>query len=235
MVSRRDAEALRREFGLVGELLVRDLTGFFGSLNLRKPEAARDSLLEFVPLLVAQYGEVAATIAADWYDDMRAAERVRGTFRATIFVPDETFATEQTVRRAAGSLFTDAPVEALPTIAGKATKYALSGGRMTVARSTVADPQASGWKRVTSAGACRFCRMLAGRGGVYKESTAHFAAHGGAKGGDCNCAAVPSWDRRAPEVDVRLYEASKRTSRMTPAQRERHNAQMRSYLEAYDD
>lgn len=70
--------------------------------------------------------------------------------------------------------------------------------------------------------------MLAGRGAVYKEATVHFASHG-----DCNCAAVPSWDQNAPEVDVSLYKASQRTSTMTPAQRESHNALIQRAIDQY--
>ena len=230
MVSRAQAERLRKAQIGIRTLVERDLEAFWASLDLARPERVRDELLDFVPVLVQAYGESAAALAADWYDEMRAAARAPGRFTADMDVPDETEAVEATVRRASAALFTDTPADALVAIQSKAGKYALNGARQTVMHSTAHDPAASGWKRVTRSGACRLCRMLEGRGGVYKESTAHFASHG-----DCNCAAVPSWDRRAPEVDVRLYEASKRTSRMTPAQRERHNAQMRSYLEAYDD
>lgn len=207
-----ETEALRQLQEGIRALVIRDLTAFFGSIDLGRPEAARDALLEYVPFLVATYGEQAASLAADWYDDVRASEGIGGRFRAAMDVPDESAATEGLVHRAAGALFTDAPLAALPMIQGKVAMYAIEGARQTVMTSTMRDPRASGWQRVTRAGACRFCRMLAGRGAVYKESTVHFAAHGGAKGGECNCAAVPSWDPDAPEVDVFLYEASVRTS-----------------------
>lgn len=243
MVSAADAAELRQALIGVRALVDRDLTAFFTSLNLDRPESARDQLLEFVPLLVTQYGEVAASYASDWYDEMRDAEDVPGRFRAAMIVPDETDATQGLVRRAAGALFTDAPLAALPMIQGKAAMYALSGARQTVMTATTSDPRASGWQRVTRAGACGFCRMLAGRGAVYKESTVHFAAHGGGKRGECNCAAVPSWDPDAPEVDVMLYEASIRTSDLRraaekgdkDAQRrlDEHNALIRRAVEEY--
>jgi hypothetical protein len=235
MVSRADADRLRSAQIGVRRLVERDLAAFWGSLNLNHPEAARDALLAFVPALVTSYGESAASVAADWYDDVRAAERVRGRFRAAMVVPDETEAVQGVVRRAAGALFTDEPAAALASITGRAALYALEGSRQTVMRSTHRDPQASGWQRVARPGACRFCRLLEGRGAVYKEATAHFAAHGGAKGGECNCAAVPSWDRDAPEVDVRLYEASKRTTGMSEAEKVRHNALIQRAVDEYVD
>jgi hypothetical protein len=209
MPSRAETERLRQAQVGLRSLVERDLRAFWSSLDLNKPEAARDALLRFVPDLVATYGESAAALAADWYDEVRALERIPGRFRAVMDPPNEDVALVETVRRSAGALFTDNPGDALVGITAKAGKYALAGARRTIITSTDRDPRASGWQRVTRAGACRFCRLLAGRGDVYKESTVHFAAHG-----DCNCAASPSWDQSAPEVDVRLYEASKRTTRL---------------------
>jgi hypothetical protein len=228
-----DTEALRQLQEDIRSLIIRDLEGFFASLDPDRPEAARDALLEYVPFLVSTYGEQAASLAADWYDDVRASESVGGRFRAAMTVPDESEAAQGLVRRAAGALFTDAPLAALPMIQGKAAQYAIEGARQTVMASTMRDPRSSGWQRVTREGACRFCRMLAGRGAVYKESTAFFAAHGGAEGGECNCAAVPSWDPDAPEVDVFLYEASRRTTGLTEPEKARHNEVIRRAMDEY--
>jgi hypothetical protein len=238
VVSAADAAELRQALIGVRALVDRDLTAFFASLNLDRPESARDQLLEFIPLLVSQYGEVAASFAADWYDEMRDAADVPGRFRATEQASPYEDATEGLVRRAAGALFTETPADALLTLTTSAGKYALAAGRETVARATDRDPQASGWQRVTRSGSCRFCRMLAQRGAVYKESSAFFASHG-----DCNCAAVPSWDQNAPEVDVFAYEASIRTSDLRraaekgdkDAQRrlDEHNALIRRAVEEY--
>ena len=210
-------------------LVERDLTAFFWSLDLTKPEAARNALLEFLPFLVEEYGTIAADTAADWYDEFRASEAVAGAFRATALLPEDLRARAQgTVRRAAGALWTDSPTDALTSMLGPAGKYALTGSRATVGGSALTDPAASGWQRVTRNDACKFCRMLAGRGGVYKRASADFASHG-----DCNCAAIPSWDPNAPEVDVRLYEASERTTRMTEAQRAQHNALIARAIDEY--
>ena len=228
MVSPADAERLRLAQVGVRRLVERDLAEFWASLNLDRPEAARDALLEFVPLLVEQYGESSAAIAADWYDDQRDLAGVRGRFRADMASSPYLDAVEPTVRRAAGALFTTTPGEALVALTASSGKYALAAGRQTIVGATGRDPRASGWQRVTRPGACGFCRMLHGRGAVYRESTVHFAAHG-----ECNCAAVPSWDASAPEVDVRLYEASKRTTAMTPEQKAEHNALIRRAIDQY--
>lgn len=209
-------------------LVERDLTAFWRTLDLAKPEAARAGLLRFVPALVDTYGTIAADVAADWYDEVRASDQVAGRYRATALMPDETDAVQGTVQRLAGGLWSDAPEDVLASLLGRAAKYALDGSRITVSASALDDPWSSGWQRITRPDACKFCTMLAGRGGVYKEATATFASHD-----DCNCAAAPSWDPDAPEVDVKAYEASQRTSRMSDVQRAEHNARARDWIASY--
>jgi len=225
MPSQADAERLRLAQEGVRALLLRDLRDFWRSLNLGNAEQSRDALLKYVPILVQQYGESAAVIAADWYDEVRASESIAGRFRASMVASPYQDAAEPLARRAAGALFTPTPDDALTALEASAGKYALAAGRETITRSADRDPQASGWQRVTRTGACGFCRMLANRGDVYKESTVHFAAHG-----ECNCAASPSWDASAPEVDVEAYKASQRTTSMTPEQKAQHNAGIQSWL-----
>lgn len=70
--------------------------------------------------------------------------------------------------------------------AAAAVRHTLNGGRETVTETIKADRRAVGYQRITSARACEFCSMLAGRGPVFKEDTADFPAHDG-----CGCAAEP--------------------------------------------
>jgi hypothetical protein len=63
-------------------------------------------------------------------------------------------------------------------------------------------------------------------GGVYSEAGVHFAAHG-----DCHCTAVPSWDSTAKPVPAAVYKASERTSAMSPAQKAKHNAGIRDWMQ----
>lgn len=229
MVTAVQAAELRTAQAGIRTLVERSLTTFYGSLSLSRPEAARDALLTFVPALVAQYGQTAADVAADWYDEMRAVEGVPGRYRAQAQESPYADAVDPMVRRAAGDLFTDSPRGTLTALTASAGKYVLAAGRQTIMTATDLDPRARGWRRVTRGGACKFCQMLAGRSGaVYTERSAHFAAHG-----KCNCASVPDWDPNAPEVDVALYEASKRTTGMTPAEKAQHNALIRRAVAAY--
>lgn len=226
-VTPEQAQQLREAQIGIRTLVERDLQAYLSTLDLSNPQIVRSRLLAFVPTLVQTYGEMAAGIAADWYQAVREAHGLPGFFRPVVpgqsFWDEQAAAVEGTIRRV-----TETEVDPVTALTSKVGKYVLSGSRETVRLSTFADPRASGWQRVTRAGSCRFCRMLAGRGAVYKETTAHFASHG-----KCNCAAVPSWDANAPEVDVRLYEASKRTTGMRPEDRDAHNAAIREALDIY--
>lgn len=225
MPSPSDAAELRRAQVELARLAERDLDRFWASLDLSRPERSRDALLAFVPALTTTYGDAAAAVAADWYDELRAAERVPGRFAAVMAAPYATEAVEARIRYGAGHLFTDSPDLMKPFLAGAVQKYVLQPSRDTVSGSAAADPRAAGWHRQTQGETCKFCVGLASRGAVYKEATAHFAAHD-----HCDCVALPSWDADAPEVPVEAYVASRRTSRMSPEQKERHNATVREWL-----
>lgn len=230
MVAAADIAALRSENAALADMAGEDIRELFASLDLEKPEGARDVLLETMPELTTVYGNATSTVAADWYDDIRYTERVPGDFRAVMGEPFPVEFVQKRVRYGAAHLFTETPTLMLPFLLNAMDKYVLQPGRDTVQQSTVRDPQASGWHRETSPGACNFCRMLAGRGGVYKRSTANFAAHG-----NCGCSAVPSWDADAKEVPVSAYEASEKTYRKSPEQLEAHNKSIREYLAGMDN
>jgi hypothetical protein len=119
-------------------------------------------------------------------------------------------------------------IAGLEAIADKQIKQV---GRDTITRSSIADPDAAGWERVVTnrsrTGPCKFCRGLASRGAIYREESADFAAHH-----KCSCDAVPSWDKSAPSVSARQYEASRRTSKMTEEQKRVHRERVAAWLES---
>lgn len=234
MVSAAEAQRLRLAQLGIRALVERDLDRLWERIwsqlpdGPTKPYDVRDAFLRTVPTLVGRYGQDAATVAADWYEVQREAAGVGGAFRAVLAESPYAGAVEGMVHRTAGALWTPHPEVMLAGMKAAAGKYALAAGRATIQRNVARDPQAAGWQRVVRAGACEFCRLLAGRGAVYKDTTAHFASHA-----DCNCAAAPSWDADAPEVDVTLYRASERTTRMSPQERERHNALIQRAIAQY--
>lgn len=79
-----------------------------------------------------------------------------------------------------------AKAQALVRVSGAVSRLVMQGGRQTLLESVKADPQARGWRRVTSGRACPFCTLLAGRGAVYSADTVDFQAHD-----HCSCFSEP--------------------------------------------
>lgn len=212
MVSAADAQAFRQAQVGIRVLVERDLNRLWDQVwsTAVSPERVRDLFLDRVPLLVERYGLDAANLAAEWFEVQRAASGVGGAFAALPVASPYQDAVEPMVRRTAGALWTPTPETMLIGLKASTGKYVLAAARATITTNTDRDPKARGWKRITSARACEFCRALAGRGGVYTEASVHFASHG-----DCNCAAAPEWDPSAEPVDVAAYRASVRTTSET--------------------
>lgn len=166
-----------------------------------------------VILAGARYAD-SAGLAANYYRLFRGAERVPGAASLVLAqpIPEEVMAS--TIRGAAlagiidarrgGASLDVAQQAGFVRTAGELAKLILTGGRMTLIRSTAADPVATGWARVTSGDACAFCRMLAGRGPVYKaEQSAHFEAH--SSPGPCACGVEPAYGNPRPTAQAEQY------------------------------
>lgn len=231
-IATSEIEQFREANIAISELAKRDLSALWATLDLGNPPESRDLLLELVPEITGLYGEQAAFIAAEWYDLIREEAGIPGQYTAAMAATVPREFVEKRVRYGAGHLFTETPELMLPFLNTAISEYVLQPGRDTIQQSSMSDPYATGWHRETRssesyAKGCGFCNMLAGRGGVYKRSTARFAAHG-----NCQCVAVPSWDANAKEVPAVVYEASKTTTGMSEAQREAHNKRIRDYVQA---
>lgn len=162
------------------------LDSFWGTLDLANPSAARDALLEFVPMLVEEYGLKAASIAADWYDELRMDERLPDIFVSDLgdVIPREYI--QQRVRYGADHLFSEDQTQMLAFLKDAATGYVTQAFADTIALNAARDPKSRGWVRKPEPGACKFCLMLASRandfssGGVYasRESATRVVGRG---------------------------------------------------------
>lgn len=202
-------EAYRRDLAALLGLAEQDVAGLFR--QTRDAEAMRDLLLDVLPQLVDLYGSAAATLAADWYEEVRDAAGVGGAFRAVVAEAPDVTRVEALARWGVGPMFGGTGAESAQTLVfGGLQKIVADMGRETVTGSLRRDPSARGWERHTRAGSCDFCRMLEGRGAVYSAATADFAAHD-----TCHCVAVPvlGEDRRP----VRAYTPSQRRTTPVPA------------------
>lgn len=194
MVGRVEVERFRVANAELSRLVKDALESFFRSLDLNEPESARDALLEFVPILVEEYGEVAATIAADWYDELRLASGAAGAFRAVaapLAIPAA--AIEARVRYFAKHLWTPTPESMLGPLLTATDKYVKQPGRDTIRRN--AQREGARYARVPQGSkTCAFCLVLASRDAVYysRQSAGDVLGEGVGDDfhGDCDCAVV---------------------------------------------
>jgi hypothetical protein len=191
MVSRLLVAEHRSGLEAITTLAQRDLLSVWRSLDISDAREATDVLLVEIPTLTTAYGELAATLSADIYDEMRSGARVAGrSFRAVPAPPVPLGQAQALARWGVSPIWSDAPdaAAALSKLSGGLTRLTLEPARETMLTATRTDPAKPRWGRVTSGNACEFCEMLAGRGFVYAEDTSEFQAHD-----NCKCSAVPAF------------------------------------------
>jgi|SRR5690606_486204 len=206
MTSRADLGRLSTAQRELVRMAQNELSGFFATVDLTRPERVRDALVEIVPLLTREYGELAATVAAEWFEQVHPgaflAQTAANTFPAAGVV--------ENVRYHAGALFTDDPYRTLAGLSGALQRFILYSGRETVARNVARDRTKPRFGRVpTGAKTCAWCSMLASRGFVYlSRETAGLVAED--YHDDCDCQIVPEWESGSSHIagydPDRLYE-----------------------------
>lgn len=185
-----------------------------------------NGLFDVLPTLIDTWGTAASSAAATWYDQLREAEAIRGRFMAIVKPLDnnnpgaealagwgaEPLAADKLV--APQSLATPLDEQQLEADAIQAARDRVEGGlqkrivnsaNLTITDSSNQDPQARGWMRTTRPGACKFCVMVASRGGVFTKASATFACHE-----NCYCQAIPAWGGKS--LPVGPYKPSDKPS-----------------------
>lgn len=174
----------------LSSLVQGEFAAFFGALDLMRPELVRDALLEFVPVLVNEYGPIGAEVAADWYVEQRGG--VDDGFRvlaASASVSDEDM--QDQTRFLAGKLWTPSPHELASSLMVQVDKWVRQPARDTVRIN--AGREGVGWARVPRGRkTCSWCLILASRDAVYfsEQAATVRSRDGEAFHGDCDCEAV---------------------------------------------
>jgi hypothetical protein len=183
-MARALSNAHRRELRTLTGMAQRDLSAMWTQFD--SPASARDLLMDALPRLVAIYGAAAATLGADYYDELRDEAEAPGSFTAIAAETATTGKLDVLARVAVGSLFgaTPDPDAALTIASGGLQRHIADADRETVRFSAVQDRAARGWMRVGN-GECDWCqRFLDGE--VHYTEGYDFAAHD-----HCGCTAEP--------------------------------------------
>jgi hypothetical protein len=169
-----------------------DLLTFWATLDPQDAVATSAALQVFMPELMNQYGDVAATVAANFFDDIREAANVKRAYRAVLSEPLPAEQIQASTRAVIQPLFgVSDPEQALSNLNDVTDRLVKQAGRNTVELNVAKDPVKARYARVpTGAKTCAFCLALASRGAVYLSKTS--AAHG--YHGDCDCVPTPMWD-----------------------------------------
>lgn len=165
-------------------------------MSIINPAAFQDSWETMNPIangVISTHFDMAAASAAQYYSMSRVIADYPHIHVPGIR-PDEDYINRVVNAMGRGQYFhfvkeedpAQASGMARDALRGAATRMTLMGGRNTIVQAAGIDPVATGWERIIEPGACSFCAMLAGRGGVYTEATADFRAHD-----HCHCVARP--------------------------------------------
>ena len=164
-----------------------------------------------MPVIAERYGLAAGALAADWYDDLREAAGIGGSFRADLAA----LPTAGRYEAMAAWAMSKDDIETL--VMGGLQRIIANMHRETVMLSSFADPKASGWARFArGAETCGFCYMLVSRGAVYTDTTAKFGSHD-----HCDCGAGPIWKNNPRQVNAYQASAKRRSEGTTDADNER--------------
>lgn len=152
-------------------LATADLNRFLRSLGDTNPNEIRDALLEVMPEVLEPYITAAGELSAVWYEDLRAA-KVGGTFTAVTAGAVSKSRMDALVRWGVKPLYKQSDSTVLSLLGGGMQKLIAGADRATIQANAQKDVVSTSWARVARPGACDFCRMLAGRGAVYRSKSA---------------------------------------------------------------
>lgn len=196
--ARRLTEAHRQAQARLGSDTVRQMLAAFPLLDGTNLDGTFDRWLRVVVPGLRSQRSTSATLAANYLLTFRALELGVSAARMAPVIADVlpvgAVTTSLVVTGPASIKSSISRGVALPAAmetaqvatSRAAMRHVMDGGRQTIMETVRSDRQAKGWARATSGKACSFCAMIASRGPVFSEDTAHFEAHDG-----CSCSAEP--------------------------------------------
>lgn len=164
----------------------------------------REAVIAIMQPACGASSTLAARIAAEFYDGLRAQFGIDDGYRAEVDSLREPEATDGAVRAFAQDLVDGKPTEQfIGKCADRIDYETRRAANMCMAHNAANDPRRPKWARIPmGVETCPWCLMLASRGFDYNSESAASHNHAG-----CDCKVVPSWDK-SPEVqgyDEREY------------------------------
>lgn len=159
----------------------------WSTMDPAKGAAAMDAWLQQQVALSKVFDGKSANLAADYIKKFRIAEGFPGGPVVAVkdFNPqwaEETMSYNGSNKVQAlmdsGMTAKEAMAKVAPQAMAAAQRVVLNGGRRVVDKSALANPDSTGWRRVSDGHPCAFCAMLVTRGGAYKsEKSAGLGRH----------------------------------------------------------
>lgn len=191
MVSVRQARDFDKAQRELSRLIERDIRRTWDALDAYTVEGKRDALLDLIPGLVNHYGDAAAAIAAEYFEQC-----VGEVATIPAFAFDD--AIVGSVRYGMGPAFAGRGDDALGLVVSASQRHMLQFGRSTMYESACAHDGVY-FARVPDPNACAFCRMLAARGAAYTSKRSAAVVTTGTREGesfhdDCHCSVAAARD-----------------------------------------
>lgn len=160
-----------------------DLAGYYQTIADESPERVAAQLRATTPAVVGQYGEIAGTMAADWYEQTRPAPG----FLAQTASPSIAESTSGMLGWALLPLFApDSDGSVIERLVGGVQRLVSLFDRDTINLNTVRDPLAEHAKRIALPGACAFCAYMSTFTDNTDEDTKKYHDH-------CHCIPATKW------------------------------------------
>lgn len=187
MISRDDFERYDRALVTNSNLAVKAVGGLLERLDGNSSDDIATALSEVYPSIVNTYGERAAAVAVEFYDEQRELAHVKIDYDAEI--PDLSgyiYKLQGDVSRTTSQYSELEKIVA--TLQGYASRRTYEYVDETITYNSMRDSAHPRWALVPHAGACAWCILLASQGFVYRSSnTVSRHAH-------CRCTPTPDFD-----------------------------------------
>ena len=164
-------------------------------------EYAYDEVVGIMRRTVPAYSRLAAAMTCEFYDGIREASDVKGSFAASMYDGCDEAEVTHAARAVASEVAKGTATKPLASLlADTVSRYTRKSSNETVRRNAMRDPSKPRYAVVPGPGACAFCLLIASNGYTSpKERGGNYHNH-------CNCQAVQVYDgQKVQGYDPEMY------------------------------